>query len=154
MQLSDAPDMNRVEATLIDIVFHSPTGPWVIGCFKNDTGTFHATGTFGHCVLYEDFVLHGQRVPDVEGADFEVRQFTSTPPKSTNALPGYLAALTGAARSSTVKLVAHFGEHTIDILERSPDRMYEAEIPARDIERIHKGWLELRSNQLDRKSVV
>jgi hypothetical protein len=148
MQLSDAPDMKRVEATLIDIVFHSPTGPWVIGCFKNETGTFHATGTFGHCVLYEDFVLHGQRVPDVEGADFEVRQFTSTPPKSTTALPGYLAALTGAARSSTVKLVAHFGEHTIDILERSPDRMYEAEIPERDIERIHKGWLELRSNQL------
>lgn len=149
MENAPSADLNRLEATLIDIVFRSPAGPWVIGCFKrSDGGTFHATGTFGHCVLYEDFVLHGQRVPDVEGADFEVRQFTSTPPKSTSALPGYLAALTGAARSSTVKLVGHFGEHTIDILERSPDRMFEAELPERDIERLHKGWIELRSNQL------
>jgi len=149
MQQLPATDLNRVEATLIDIVFRSPTGPWVIGFFKqNDGETFHATGTFGHCVLYEDFVLHGQRVPDVVGADFEVRQFTSTPPKATSALPGYLASLTGAARSSAVRLVEHFGEHTIDILERSPTRMYEAEIPERDIERLHKGWLELRSNQI------
>lgn len=142
-------DASRIQATLIDIVFRYPIGSWVIGSFKSDDGEiFNATGNFGHCVLYEDFVLHGERVPDVDGADFEVRQFTSMPPKSTSALPGYLAALTGAARSSTVKLVGHFGDHTIDILERTPDRLYEAEIPERDIERLHKGWLDLRSNQI------
>jgi hypothetical protein len=149
LQPTPQSDASRIHATLIDIVFQSPTGSWVIGCFKSDEGEiFHATGSFGHCVLYEDFVLHGERVPDVEGADFEVRQFTSMPPRSISALPGYLAALTGAARSSTVKLVGHFGEHTIDILERTPERLYEAEIPERDIERLHNGWLDLRSNQI------
>lgn len=149
MQPTPSIDMNRVEATLMDIVFRSTTGPWVVGCFKQDDGTiFNATGNFGHCVLYEDFILHGQRVPDVDGADFEVRQFTSMPPKSISALSGYLASLTGAPRSSTVKLVGYFGEHTIDILERTPDRLYEAGIPERDIEKLHRGWTELRSNQL------
>lgn len=139
----------REEATLVDVVFRSPTGPWMIGLFRRDDATvFQATGNFGHSVLFEDFILYGERSPDVPGGDFDVRQFTSMPPKSLTALPGYLSALTGASRSSSVKLVQYFGENSIDVLERSPERLFDAEIPERDIEKLRKGWSDLRSDKL------
>lgn len=139
----------REEATLVSIVFRSPTSPWGIFRFRREDGsTFEATGDFGQSVLYEEFILYGQRVPDIEGGDFLVSKFTSRPPRSPKAISGYLSELTGASRASTVKLVEHFGESTIDVLERSPDMIGDAGIPERDIERIITGWKELRSDRL------
>lgn len=139
----------REEATLVSIVFRSPMSPWGIFRFRREDGsTFEATGDFGHAVLYEEFILYGQRVPDIEGGDFLVSKFTSRPPRSPKAISGYLSELTGASRASTVKLVEHFGESTIDVLERSPDMIGDAEIPERDIERLVTGWKELRSDRL------
>ncbi len=140
---------SREEATLVDIVFRSPTGPWMIGLFRREDATvFHATGNFGHSVLFEDFILYGQRCPDVPGGDFDVFHFSSMPPKSLSSLPGYLSSLTGASRSSTAKVVHLFGENTIDVIERSPDRLFEADIPDPDIGKLRKGWNELRSDKL------
>ncbi|WP_121498324.1 helix-hairpin-helix domain-containing protein [Pseudomonas aeruginosa] len=139
----------REEAMLVSIVFRSPTSPWGIFRFRREDGsTFEATGDFGQSVLYEEFILYGQRVPDIEGGDFLVNKFTSRPPRSPKAISGYLSELTGASRASTVKLVEHFGESTIDVLERSPDMIGDAGIPERDIERLITGWKELRSDRL------
>lgn len=140
---------DRQEATLVSVVFRSPTSPWGIFRFRKEDGaTFEATGDFGHSVLYEEFVLYGKRVPDIEGGDFIVSKFTSSPPRSPKAISGYLSELTGASRASTVKLVEHFGERTIDVLERSPDMIGDAGIPERDIERLTTRWKELRSDRL------
>ena len=139
----------REEATLVSVVFRSPTSPWGIFRFRREDGsTFEATGDFGQSVLYEEFILYGQRVPDIEGGDFLVSKFTSRPPRPPKAISGYLSELTGASRASTVKLVEHFGESTIDVLERSPDMIGDAGIPERDIERLITGWKELRSDRL------
>ncbi len=140
---------DRQEATLVSVVFRSPTSPWGIFRFRREDGTtFEATGDFGHSVLYEEFVLYGRRVPDIEGGDFIVSKFTSSPPRSPKAISGYLSELTGASRAATVKLVEHFGERTIDVLERSPDMIGDAGIPERDIERLTTRWKELRSDRL------
>lgn len=146
---TDDTALIREEATLVDVIFRSPTGPWMIGLFRReDASVFHATGNFGHSILFEDFILYGERCPDVPGGDFDVSQFTSMPPKSLTSLAGYLSSLTGASRSSTVKLVQFFGESSIDVIERSPERMFDAEIPDRDIEKLRTGWNELRSDKL------
>ena len=142
-------NMNRQEGTLVNVIFRSPTNPWGICCFRREDGTtFEATGHFGQTVLYEEFILYGKRVPDVEGGDFEVAKFTSRPPRSIKAISGYLSALTGASRASTVKLVEHYGENTIEVLERSPDLIGDAGIPERDIEKLVSGWKSLRSDRL------
>lgn len=142
-------ELKREEATLVDIQFRSESGLWGIGLFKRPDGsTFTATGEFGHAVLFEDFILHGARKPDLDGADFDVAHFTSMPPKSTAQLSGYLSALTGVPRASTVKVVEMFGDDTIDILERSAEKLVDAGIPERDVDRLRKGWEELRSNQI------
>ncbi|WP_144957922.1 hypothetical protein [Pseudomonas oryzihabitans] len=80
---------------------------------------------FGKTVLYEEFILYGERLPDIEGGDFEVSQFTSPAPLYQR----NLGLLGSADRSSTVKLVAHYGEDAIDLLERSPDLIGDAGIP-------------------------
>lgn len=140
---------SREEGTLIDMVFRASTRPWAIARFRRENGTlFNATGDFGKAVLYEEFILYGHRVPDVEGGDFEFTQFTSRPPRSIKAISGYLSSLTGASRPSTVKLVEHYGERTIDVLERSPDLIGDADIPQRDIELLVRGWKTLRSDRL------
>lgn len=146
---SSATEPSREEATLVEIQYRSPTTPWGIGRFRREDGsTFTATGDFGHTVLYEDFIMYGRRVPDIDGGDFEVSQFTSRPPKSIKAVSAYLSALTGASRGATAKLVDHFGEDTIDILERSPERLDEAGISEREIEKLVSGWKSLRSDRL------
>lgn len=140
---------NREEGTLVNVIHRTPSSPWGIACFRREDGsTFEATGDFGQTVLYEEFVLYGQRVPDIEGGDFEVTQFTSRPPRSAKAISGYLSALTGASRPATVQLVEHFGENTIEVLERSPDLIGDSGIPEREIERILTGWKTLRSDRL------
>ena len=140
---------SREAATLVEIQYRSPTTPWGIARFRRDDGsTFTATGEFGLTVLYEDFIMYGKRVPDIEGGDFEVTQFTSRPPRSIKAIAAYLTALTGASRGATAILVEHFGDATIDILERSPERLAEAGIPERDLEKLQLGWKTLRSDRL------
>ena len=68
---------NREEGTLVNVIHRTPASPWAIACFRREDGTtFEATGDFGQTVLYEEFVLYGQRVPDIEGGDFEVQQLS------------------------------------------------------------------------------
>lgn len=152
MTAAEIPDpqvSNRELGTLVNVIHRTPASPWAIACFRREDGTtFEATGDFGQTVLYEEFILYGKRVPDIEGGDFEVSQFTSRPPRSLKAISGYLSALTGASRPSTVQLVEHFGENTIEVLERSPDLIGDSGIPERDIERIVTGWKTLRSDRL------
>tara|TARA_R110002124_G_scaffold128157_23_gene288776 strand:+ start:4956 stop:7127 length:2172 start_codon:yes stop_codon:yes gene_type:complete len=142
-------DLVREEGTLVDIVFRSPTTAWGIGVFRREDSTvFCATGDFGKTVLYEDFILYGKRVPDIEGGDIEVKEFTSRPPRSVAAISGYLTSLTGASRGATSKLVAHFGAEVIEILERSPEAISAADIPQQDMDRLISGWRTQRSDRL------
>jgi ATP-dependent exoDNAse (exonuclease V) alpha subunit len=145
----DSQNGNREEGTLVNVIFRSPRSQWGIARFRRTDGTtFEATGDFGQTVLYEDFILHGTRVPDVPGGDLEVKSFTSRPPSSQKAIAGYLTALTGASRASTVKLVEHYGESTIEVLERSPELIADAGIAEQDVELLVTGWKRLRSDRL------
>lgn len=145
----DSENRNREEGTLVNVIFRSPTSPWRLACFRREDGTtFNASGDFGQTVLYEEFILYGERVPDIDGGDLEVSNFTSRPPRSLKAISGYLTELTGASRASTVKLVEHYGERTIEVLERSPDLIGDAGIPERDIDRLVSKWKALRSDRL------
>ncbi len=147
--LKDEPAVLREEGTLVNIIFRSPTTPWGIAQFRREDGTnFTAVGDFGKTVLYEDFILYGHRVPDFEGGDLEVTEFTSRPPRSVKAISAYLTALTGASRGATSKLVEHFGEALIEILERTPEVLVEAGIPNRELEKLVSGWKTLRSDRL------
>ncbi|KKN96211.1 hypothetical protein LCGC14_0171410 [marine sediment metagenome] len=142
-------ELLRYEGTLVDIPFKSPVSPWGIGVFKReDESVFCASGDFGQAILYEEYVLYGQRVPDIEGGDLEVSQFTSRPPRSVKALSGYLSSLTGVGRGTTSKLVEHFGEELVEILDRCPERLSEASAPGPDIERLASAWARTRSDRL------
>ncbi|WP_236054259.1 helix-hairpin-helix domain-containing protein [Pseudomonas arcuscaelestis] len=139
----------RERGTLVDIVFRDPAGPWSICTFRRpDLTIFSGTGNFGNAILFEDYILYGQRIPDIDGGDFDVSQFSSMPPASIESLVGYLSTLTGVPRSATSKLVQFFGEDLIPILDQSPQRLIEAGISVSEASALGKVWAEQRSEQL------
>ncbi|MDF5937345.1 helix-hairpin-helix domain-containing protein [Pseudomonas aeruginosa] len=144
---AEAPTRER--GTLVDIIFRDPAGPWSVCTFRREDNTsFTGTGNFGNAILYEDYILYGKRVPDIDGADFDVSQFTSMPPAKVESLVGYLSVLTGVPRSVTSKAVQHFGESLIPILDQSPDRLVEAGISPQEAQVLGQVWADQRSEQL------
>lgn len=144
-----AEALTRERGTLVDIVFRDPAGPWSVCTFRREDNTsFTGTGNFGNAILYEDYILYGKRVPDIDGADFDVSQFTSMPPAKVESLVGYLSVLTGVPRSVTSKAVQHFGESLIPILDQSPDRLVEAGISPQEAQVLGQVWADQRSEQL------
>lgn len=144
-----AEALTRERGTLVDIVFRDPAGPWSVCTFRREDNTsFTGTGNFGNAILYEDYILYGKRVPDIDGADFDVSQFTSMPPAKVESLVGYLSVLTGVPRSVTSKAVQHFGESLILILDQSPDRLVEAGISTQEAQVLGQVWADQRSEQL------
>ena len=148
-QDNGAESLNRERGTLVDIVFRDPAGPWSVCTFRRDDNTsFTGTGNFGNAILYEDYILYGKRVPDLDGADFDVSQFTSMPPAKVESLVGYLSDLTKVPRSVTSKAVQHFGENLIPILDQSPTRLVEAGISVPEAQALGQAWATQRSEQL------
>ena len=144
----------KERGSLVDIVYREYTGDWCICRFKRDDGTtFTATGEFGTPIMYEDFILHGEFLPPIPGADFEVYSFSSMPPASLESLPGYLTSLSKLSRSTTNKIVKFFGENSISILDRSPERLTEAGISEADAQKLGSVWHEQKAGQLAKAQV-
>jgi exodeoxyribonuclease V alpha subunit len=143
------PDLAKERGALVDIIYADPDGPWSICRFRRDDGTtFTGTGEFGNPVLYEDYILHGLFEPNIPGADFNARSFSSMPPAKLESVPGYLSSLTKLSRAVTNKVVAYFGEDVINILDRSPERLIEAGISEADVIKMGDIWREQKSDQL------
>lgn len=145
---------SKERGSLVDVVYRESTGDWCICRFKRDDGTtFTATGEFGTPIMYEDFILHGEFMPPIPGADFEVYSFSSMPPASLDSLPGYLTALSKLSRSTTNKIVKFFGENSISILDRSPERLVEAGISEADAQKLGSVWSEQKAGQLAKAQI-
>lgn len=154
-QQKPVPDSaSKERGSLVDMIYRDSTSDWSICRFKREDGTtFTATGEFGTPIMYEDFILHGEFIPPIPGADFEVYSFSSMPPASLEALPGYLTALSKLSRSTTNKIVKFFGENSISILDRSPERLVEAGISEADAHKLGFVWSEQKAGQLAKAQV-
>lgn len=142
-------ELSKERASLVDIIYRDPIGPWTICRFRRaDGSTFTATGEFGNPILYEDFVLHGEFEPDIPTADFNTRKFSSMPPSSLDSLPGYLTALSRISRSTTNKVVQFFGEDVINILDRHPERLVDAGISEADAKKLGDIWRDQKADHL------
>lgn len=146
---ASAEGLEREKATLVSIEYQDRNGPWTICVFRREDGTvFTAIGNFGKVILYEDFILYGKWSPNIAGGDFDTASFNSMPPKSLSNLARYLTSLTNVSIASTNKAVQHFGDHLIDVLERSPSRLAEAGLREDEVASLGKVWAAERSQQL------
>lgn len=144
-----AEGLLREKATLVSVEYHDPNGPWAICLFRREDDTvFTATGSFGNAILFEDFILYGAWSPNIPGGDFDTSTFNSMPPKSMATMARYLNSLTRVSIASTNKVVKFFGAGVIDILDRTPGRLVEADISEQDAETLGRIWGAERSEQL------
>lgn len=82
------------------------------------------------------------------GEQFKVESMTPTMPSTVDGLERYLASgvLPGVKAATAKKIVAKFGEQTIEVLDKTPERLKEVKgISKKKIEELKTAWTEQRA---------
>lgn len=87
------------------------------------------------------------------GLQFRAKQVTPILPTSERGITRYLAEIaSGVGPRSAKKIVDHFGDKTLTVLNESPDQLHEVEgIKPHQIDNIIKAWKE---NQSERQAII
>jgi len=123
-----ADEMEAFEGTVERIVFHNPENGWAVArftTFENEEMTI--VGNFLN--ICEGLVLEvrGRWVTHPRfGRQLEVEAYDATLPKSLLGIRKYMASfIKGVGPKTAKKIVDYFGEDTVEIIEKKPDRLKE-----------------------------
>ncbi|MGQ9730555.1 MAG: SF1B family DNA helicase RecD2 [Candidatus Zipacnadales bacterium] len=110
-----------------------------------------AVGPFTSPVVGESVRLHGewQQHPRF-GMQFRFERYETLRPATVQAIEKYLGSglIRGIGPQMAKRLVRHFGEHTLDVLDADPDRVLEVEgIGPKRARMIRDAWLEQKAIQ-------
>lgn len=144
--------LDTIDGTVVGIVFRNDaTGYSVLRVVGPDDGTFRLKQpecvVVGNCgAVWEGEDLHavGEWVTDkVHGRQFRAKEIICATPRSVIGIERYLASglIKGIGPKYAKRIVARFGEDTIDILDRYSARLSEVPgIGATRLEKIKKSW--------------
>ena len=139
--------MEELEGTVESIVFFNPDNGYTVCRFSTEKGDrVTAVGTFPALSPGEVMKLKGDWELNVRfGRQFKVDTFIPMIPASAKGIEKFLASglVRGIGPVLARRIVKKFGEQTLDILSRQPDKMREVEgIGAVKLAEIKKSWLE------------
>ena len=141
-----------VDGTVVGIVFRNDeTGYSVLRIAGADDGSFRlkrpeciVVGTCGAVWEGEDLHAVGEWVTDkVHGRQFKAREITCATPRSATGIERYLASglIKGIGPEYAKRIVAKFGEDTIEILDHHSGRLREVQgIGDARLAKIKKSW--------------
>ena len=141
-----------VDGTVVGIVFRNDeTGYSVLRVAGADDGSFRlkqpecvVVGTCGAVWEGEDLHAVGEWVTDkVHGRQFKAREITCATPRSATGIERYLASglIKGIGPEYAKRIVARFGEDTIEILDHHSGRLREVQgIGDARLAKIKKSW--------------
>ncbi len=138
-----------VEGTLDKIVFANEENGWsVVRLQLADSSTVTAVGNLLAAQPGERLQLTGSWENNSRyGRQLKVASFTTVRPASVAAIEKYLGCglIRGIGKAMAQRLVAQFGEETLDIIEDQPDRLAEVEgIGPKRSKAIRQAWVEQR----------
>ena len=117
--------------------------------FTVDDPNTTIVGTLPHVREGETLKLDGEwQVHPIHGRNFRVERCEATMPTSVAGIERYLAsgAVSGIGPVSASRIVDHFGERTIQVLDSEPDLLCEvAGISAKRLEVIKDSWSQQRN---------
>ncbi|HEX6199182.1 MAG TPA: ATP-dependent RecD-like DNA helicase [Thermoanaerobaculia bacterium] len=123
-----APPAERLEGTLERVVFSNPENAWTVVRLsvpgRRDPVT--AVGSLLGVQEGERLRLDGEWVEDPKyGRQFRIATFEPVPPSTLEGIERYLASglIEGIGPVMAKRLVAAFGEETLEVIEREPDRL-------------------------------
>ena len=149
--MADAPH-DTLDGTVTGIVFRNDeTGYSVLRVSGGDDGSFSLKGSesvvVGTCgAVWEGEELHavGEWVTDrVHGRQFKAQEITCATPRSVAGIERYLASglIKGIGPEYAKRIVARFGEETVEILDHHSGRLREVPgIGDTRLARIKKSW--------------
>jgi exodeoxyribonuclease V alpha subunit len=144
--------VDTIDGTVVGIVFRNDeTGYSVLRVSGIDDGSFRLKPqevvVVGVCgAVWEGEELHatGEWVVDkLHGRQFKAREITCATPRSAVGIERYLASglIKGIGPEYAKRIVAKFGDSTIDVLDRQSERLREVPgIGRTRLEKIKKSW--------------
>lgn len=149
-EFSDLDEM--LSGEIQRVVFSSPDGGYCVARLKSDDGS--KVTVVGPIVG----VTEGTSIEAVgrwethkeHGRQFKVRSYSTLMPTSKLGISRYLASgiLPGVGEATATRIVEHFGESTLEILDESPERLREIPgLGAKKVLEIKKHWKEHNSGR-------
>jgi exodeoxyribonuclease V alpha subunit len=145
--------MSRLEGSVESIVFRNEDNHYTVARFRpNDSGRLFRddlttiVGVLPGVHVGELLSVEGEWEKDPKyGRQLHITSFTQRLPASKEGITRYLGSglIKGVGPKKAQRIVEHFGEQTLAIIEQQPERLSEVKgISAKDREQIEKSWAE------------
>lgn len=140
--------MEKIIFDIKRIVFQNKENNYCIirASVKNKLIEDTVVGYFYNARIDSTFEAEGEWIIDPKyGKQFKAESSTEVLPATIKGIKGYLASglIKGIGPINAEKIVAHFKERTLDIIENEPERLKEISgISDKKVETIKKGWQE------------
>ncbi len=142
---------NELEGSLERIVYSSDDTGFVVGRLKveNEQELTTITGTLAGANIGDYLKIKGRwEIHPEYGQQFKVSSYEAEQPATVEGIEKYLSnsLIKGIGPKTAKKIVAQWGEKSLDIIENQPDRLKEIEgIGKHKRELIKTGWKEQRA---------
>src|SRR3989442_13158035 len=145
--------MPTLEGSVESIVFRNEDNHYTVARFRtNDSGRLFRddlatiVGTLPGVHVGELLAVEGEWEKDPKyGRQLHITSFTQRLPASKEGITRYLGSglIKGVGPKKAQRIVEHFGEQTLAIIEQQPERLSEVKgISVKDREQIAKSWAE------------
>src|SRR5205085_7011212 len=145
--------MSRLEGSVESIVFRNEDNHYTVARFRpNDSGRLFRddlttiVGVLPGVHVGELLSIEGEWEKDPKyGRQLHITSFTQRLPASKEGITRYLSSglIKGVGPKKAQRIVEHFGEQTLAIIEQQPERLSEVKgISGKDREQIEKSWAE------------
>ncbi|SMF33918.1 SF1B family DNA helicase RecD2 [Pseudobacteriovorax antillogorgiicola] len=142
-------ELTEIKGEIETITYRNDENGWSVIKVKSDRGlTFTATGLFSYIKVGEYFSLKGQWVEHKShGRQFKVELGRPIHPTTQEGIIRYLSSglIKGIGKITAKRIVEHFKEETLEILNRDPSRMAEVDsIGPKKAKTIEQAWRDSR----------
>lgn len=121
-------EMQKIGGEVDAVIYRSEETGFCVLALNYDDELINVVGDFGDVEEGEELILTGRFVNHPKfGEQFKTELFERSLPTTSAAIQKYLSsgAIKGIGHILAKKLVKHFGEETLDIIENSPERLTE-----------------------------
>jgi exodeoxyribonuclease V alpha subunit len=143
---------NEFEGYYRHVTHTGDDGSFKIVTFRTNEGVeFKAKGNFFGAAMGEPLRIRGQwREHAQYGWSFQMDSFISTEPSGAEAILAYLGSglIKGVRISTAKKIVDHFGDRTLEVLDSAPELLREVKgVTSTTLRKIVDQWQEQRANR-------
>lgn len=132
------------KGTIEEIIFHNKENGYTVAVFETDTEAFTIVGTIPSPRIGSCYTIKGEFVTHpTYGEQFSVKGFEEELPSTEEGIRDFLSsgAMKGIGRKTAASIVSKFGDKTLEIIEKSPERLCEIQgIGAKTAEKIAEAF--------------